>query len=234
MAKIFGLNGVLSGRQGYTVFAVRNGVNIARKYQPIVSNPKSASQVEGRAKLKLLSQLSAVLGSNIAIPREGDVSPRNIFTKVNYPAVSYAGNQAQITLENVKITRSAVGLSRLIASREGNVLSVSLSNSENSLDAVMYVLVNKRNNNSIAVLASSSVPKGSDAHFPTTFPADPSEECVVYAYGIRNNTEKARVAYGNLTSAPAEAFAKLITSRVLTSSDVTLTETRGLLVNVGS
>ena len=230
MAKIYGLNGVLSGRQGGTVFAVRNGENIARKYQPMVSNPRTEGQTAARAKMKLLSQLGAVMSGHIAIPREGSISPRNAFTSLNYQAVTFTNSQAQITLESVKLTRSAVGLSRLNVTRESNTLSVQLSNSEPNLDAVMYVLVNKRNDNSIAVLSSSIVNKGSDAHFPTTFPADPAEECVVYAYGIRNNTEKARVAYGNLTSAPSETFAKLIATRVLTVEDVTLTETRGLLV----
>lgn len=234
MAKIFGLNGVLSGRQGATVFAVRNGENIARKYQPMVTNPQTAGQTEARAKLKLLSQLGAVMGGTIAIPREGTVSPRNIFTAINYPAVTYASNQAQITLADVKLTRSAVGLSVVNGERNGNTVSVQLSNSEPSLDSVMYVCVNKRNDNSIAVLESKAVNKGADSHFPTTFTADPAEEIVIYAYGIRNNTEKARVAYGNITSAPAETFAKLITSRTLTIADVTLTETRGVLLSVSA
>lgn len=58
MAKIYGLNGVLEGKVGNTVFATVGGQNIARKYQPIVANPRTTAQVNQRAKVSLAGQIS--------------------------------------------------------------------------------------------------------------------------------------------------------------------------------
>lgn len=59
MAKMYGLGGVLSGKLGNTVLAVYNGVQVARQYQPIVANPKSAGQLAQRAKGNLVGRLSS-------------------------------------------------------------------------------------------------------------------------------------------------------------------------------
>lgn len=53
MAKIVGIIGSGHGKLGNTVLAVRRGVQIARVYQPVVNNPKSARQELSRAKMSL-------------------------------------------------------------------------------------------------------------------------------------------------------------------------------------
>ena len=53
MAKITGLIGSGHGKLGNTVMTVRRGQQIARVYQPVVANPKSARQQLSRAKLRL-------------------------------------------------------------------------------------------------------------------------------------------------------------------------------------
>ena len=72
-------NKIKSGRVAGSVFAVRYGEVIERAYNPYVSNPKSEAQVEARAKLKLLSQLAAVVAPVLAMPREGAKTSRNKF-----------------------------------------------------------------------------------------------------------------------------------------------------------
>lgn len=52
MAKIVGLVGSGHGKLGNTVMTVRRGVQIARVYQPVVANPKSARQQFSRAKMR--------------------------------------------------------------------------------------------------------------------------------------------------------------------------------------
>lgn len=52
MAKITGLIGSGHGKLGATVLTVRRGQQIARAYQPIVANPKSARQQFSRAKMR--------------------------------------------------------------------------------------------------------------------------------------------------------------------------------------
>lgn len=53
MAKAVGLIGSLKGKVGNTVFATRRGIQIARVYQPVVAQPKSARQQLSRAKFAL-------------------------------------------------------------------------------------------------------------------------------------------------------------------------------------
>lgn len=53
MAKIVGLVGSGHGKLGNTVMTVRRGIQIARVYQPVVANPKSARQQMSRAKMGL-------------------------------------------------------------------------------------------------------------------------------------------------------------------------------------
>lgn len=60
MGKVVGLIGSASGKIGNLVYAVTNGIQTARVYQPIVSNPKSTSQMLQRAKGNLAGRLSAI------------------------------------------------------------------------------------------------------------------------------------------------------------------------------
>ena len=75
MARIFGLNGVLRGRQGNNVFSVQNGTQVVKAYQPVVSNPRTIGQREQRAKFALAGKMSAatptlaIVGLSAANPR---------------------------------------------------------------------------------------------------------------------------------------------------------------------
>lgn len=51
--------GKFSGKLGGNVFAVRNGQQIVREYNPIVSNPKSPAQLLQRAKGNLVGRISS-------------------------------------------------------------------------------------------------------------------------------------------------------------------------------
>ena len=53
MAKMYGFSGKVTGKKGDAVFAVRNGEQIIRQYNPIVANPSTQKQVDARAALKL-------------------------------------------------------------------------------------------------------------------------------------------------------------------------------------
>lgn len=54
--------GKFSGKVGGVVFAISNGEQIVRAYQPVVSNPKSTGQLLQRSKGNLVGQLSSVVG----------------------------------------------------------------------------------------------------------------------------------------------------------------------------
>lgn len=67
MAKMYGISGPMSGKMGSVVFSVRSGVQIARQYQPIVSNPKSTGQRLQRAKANLVGQISKIVPYQILV-----------------------------------------------------------------------------------------------------------------------------------------------------------------------
>lgn len=237
MAKIYGLFGAMTGKLADTVMSVRNGEQIARKYQPVVFNPSTPAQIAQRAKLKLMSQLSAVLAPVIAIPRVGSVSSRNLFTKVNFGATSYEDNEATIDLASVQLTKSVVGIPSLHTAATSGGIAVNLGTVSDEIDHVVYVLVIKGNDNKLRLVESQVISEpSSDRTFPTTFSnaaLSPStgNNLVFLAYGVRLNSEAARVKFGNLTALAAEEVAKIITERQLTENDITLTETVGLETN---
>ena len=216
----------MTGKLADTVMSVRNGEQIARKYQPVVFNPSTPKQIETRAKMKLLSQLSAVMAPVIAIARQGAVSSRNMFTKVNYPFTTYADNTADITLTSVQLTKSIVSLPNITAVREGNNVNVQLASSA-ALNRVVYLFFTKQADNTLRYIYSEVVNASGDLD---TFQASAQFSgipIIVYAYGVRDNSAAARVTFGNMQVVTAETVAKVITSRALLDTDVTLTETKG-------
>ena len=58
MAKIYGINGKITGKVGNTVFAIDGGLQVARQYNPIVANPRTEGQQYQRLKVNLAGQLS--------------------------------------------------------------------------------------------------------------------------------------------------------------------------------
>lgn len=228
MAKIHGLFGTMTGKVADVVMAVRNGEQIVRRYQPVVSNPSTAAQVGARAKLKLMSQLSAVMAPVIAIARRGAVSSRNLFTKVNYKLTTYANNTADIALENVQLTKSVVALPELSATRAASNVTVGLSLSDPDVDRVVYAVFVKQSDGRLRFLTSAVVNEGGVSNtFQTTIDTQTSLPITILAYGVRDNTDAARAFFGDLT-VTAMDIAQVVTTRQLTDADVTLSETRGV------
>lgn len=228
MAKYFN-NQKKTGKVAGSVFAIRFGETIERAYNPVVANPNTAKQVEARAKLKLMSQLAAILGNDIAIPRMGVRSPRNLFVKKNYPLVTYNNNQAEVNLNAVQLTNSAVGLPSVVARRvEGTGIQVELQTLPAEINRVIYIAMRKYGNSKLAIhgTAVSNTPGTAAEAFVATLPNN-SGEVVILAYGLRENTDAARAVFGDLVAPSAEQVAKLIVSRTLTDADVTLTRTSG-------
>lgn len=87
MGKVVGLVGAASGKIGNVVYAVTNGIQTARVYQPVVSNPKSIGQSQQRARGNLAGRISgfvprtAIMGLGVnARLRRGEFL-RNILKK---------------------------------------------------------------------------------------------------------------------------------------------------------
>lgn len=233
MAKIYGLFGSMKGKVADVVMAVRNGEQIVRKYQPVVSNPSTNAQLAARARLKLMSQLSAVMAPVIAMPKQGIVSSRNLFVKENYGKSSYMTDTANVELTAVSLTKSVVSLPSLVATRLQNAITVVLSDAINlDVDRVVYALFNKASDGTLRYYGSQiATTPGSNQGWGVSFDvATLDTNFVVYAYGVRDNTEAARAYFGNMKALTAETVAKLVTTRVMSETDITLTETRAVEV----
>lgn len=65
MAKIYGLSGVIVGKRANDVFAVTNGIQTVRAYQPIVANPRTQAQLEQRAKMNVTGRFTHLCNRNL-------------------------------------------------------------------------------------------------------------------------------------------------------------------------
>lgn len=235
MAKLHGIFGKGTGKIGNVVLAVSHGVQIAREYNGKPANPKSAAQTASRTRLKLMSQISAVMAADIAIRRIGLKSARNLFVKQNYPLSYNDGLDACVDLDRVQLTKSVVGLPSFIADRtDGQGINVSLStDATQELSRMVYVAYVKQTDMSLRKLGSVVTDvAGANGTFPAVLPYT-GNAVVVLAYGVRDLSEKATVMFGNLRAQSSEEVARLLASRVLSVRDVAETETIGLQMAIG-
>lgn len=235
MAKITNMVGLAKGKTGAIVYSVRNGQQIARAYNPYVGNPNTPAQVQSRAKLKLLSQVSAAVAPVIAIPRRGAQSPRNLFTKVNYKYTSYAASVANLKLADMQLTDSAVGLEGFIADRtSGTAIHCELQGDMSLLyDAVVWVVIARMSSGQLFPFADALVEEpGIGGTFAVDLPFTEGDVSI-HVYGIKTKSAAARAAFANMTSRSASGVASLIATRTVPVEELGLSETRGLFLPEG-
>lgn len=229
MAKQTSLFGKISGKIGSVVFSTSGGETISREYNPHVANPSTIAQVNQRARLKLMSQLSASLAPVIAIPKQGLVSSRNAFTKLNFDASMAENGIAQITYENVQLTNGNLALPTLEATREqGSGISINLAeDASKSVNRVVYILYRKTSEQKLQFVASVIAEgAGYDGKFNASLPYTEGD-IVLYAYGMRDTSESASAKYGNMQVANAIDVARLTAYRNISTEDFQFTQTRG-------
>lgn len=234
MAKFYG-NIVKVGRLGGSVFRIRGGETIESQYQPAVANPNTEGQVKVRAQFKLLSQLATVMAPVIAIPRVGNQSSRNLFVSRNYRLSTYSGVNANIDLLGVQLTASVVAFPSIGAERSQSGITVSLADPAAvgalNVNRVVYALFAKRGTELRFVDTRVATSAGSSNLWAPTQPFPLiNEGFIVYAYGIRDNNEKASAIFGNMTVPSGQTIAQLIVQRTLAEADITLTETSSIQV----
>lgn len=238
MAKAgFWLRGAQGTLAGSVLSPSPQGTVVREKVTP--SNPQTEKQVTQRSKFKLVSQLASQLADTIAIPRSNGLTARNQFVKRNFPLVSAASGNATITLPNVQLTMSNRGMAQLHAERTfsgSEVVSskvyVDTENAEN-LSRVVYAVYVKNAEGSLIYVDSKVVEAGESANFETEISLPNSGDCVVYAYGAKDTGSKATAKYGNLKVQNAIDFASLIFNRTISTTDMYLTQTRGVELRTG-
>lgn len=230
--KLHGITGTGSGKLGSSVFSVTAGEQVVRQYQPVVTNPSTESQVNNRARLKLLSQLSAVMADVIAIPRAGALSPRNIFVSENYPVSSAENGAATIDLAKIALTKGGMQIPAVVAERvDDTAINVALAAKADQLVArVIYIAFYRNNVGELQLLDSAVVETaGEEGTFPYLFPYM-SQDVIVYAYGIFDKNSKATAKFGNYGVENGTQVASLIADRKVSESDYLITKTQGVVL----
>ena len=252
MGKVTSLYGKTTGKIGSIVFSTSGGETIAREYNPHVANPSTMPQVNQRARMKLMSQISAILSPVIAMTKEGLTSRRNKFVSKNFEN-SYALNGvAQISYENLQLTEGSIGLPQVILAAGGqddNPYAYLASEPAQNVARVVYCVFEKTQENRLAlvksVIATERNPSGHSGYYfyadmtglSVTFPdiqGEFSKEYVVYAYGMIDTSEKATARYGNLNVQSASDLAVLVANRTISFEDYQFTQTRGTTVGHGT
>lgn len=230
--KLHGITGTGSGKLGSAVFSVSAGEQVVRQYQPIVTNPSTPQQVDNRAKLKLLSQLSAVMADVIAIPKVGSLTPRNSFVRDNYPLVTAENGAASVDLSQLAITKGGMQIPDVVAERNADTsIDVALAMKADQLvSRVVYIMFYRNNQGELQLVDSAVVETaGEQGTFPWSFPYQ-QQDVVVYAYGIFDKNAKATATFGNYAVATGTQVASLIAGRHVDESDYLITKTRGIVL----
>lgn len=252
MGIVTSLYGKTTGKIGSIVFSTSGGETIAREYNPHVANPNTPAQVNQRARLKLMSQLSTALAPVIAMTKDGLVSKRNKFVKKNFENTYALNGVAQVSYENVQLTEGSTGLPQVVAdinTAPGTAPMPIVALSENpssSISRVVYCAFVKSDENKLSFIASHiATTRGSGNYrFINEFPelrvntdATPPQyarEYVIYAYGMADTSEKATVRYGNLNVQSASDIANLVANRTMSFEDFQFTQTRGATIGHGT
>lgn len=225
----------MKGKIGNIVVASVGGEVIGREYNPNVANPNTADQQNTRAKFKLASQLSATMAPVIAIKKEGNVSGRNQFVKVNFGSIRYATGEADINLNIVQLTKSNIAFAGFNADRSsGTAIAVELNaDSAAALSRVVYIAYKKNDDGSLQLFDSKicSV-AGADGLFADSLKFENSP-VVLYAYGIKDMQSGISSKFGNMSAPTAEDVAKLLVASSENMSAVQLTKTAGLTMAAG-
>lgn len=248
MAKQTSLFGKVSGKIGSVVFSTSGGETISREYNPHVANPNTMAQVNQRARMKLMSQLSAALSPVVAMTKDGLVSKRNKFVKRNFGNSYASEGVAQITYENVQITEGSTGLPQLVGSVSTEVTAgVTISyptfalsaNPSSTINRVVYACFKKTDEGALEFLASKVINvRQANTQLNYYFIANFNEidfggaetapfDVVCYAYGMSDTSESANASYGNLRVQNATDIARLVANRSISFQDYQFTMTRG-------
>ena len=225
----------MKGKIGNMVLSSVGGEVIAREYNPNVANPNTTAQQSTRSRFKLASQLSAALAPVIAIKREGNVSGRNQFSKINFPATRINDGVAEINLNGIQLTKSQKAFAGFSADRSaGSAIAVQLNaDFSAAVSRVVYIAYRKDAEGNLIMHASKvcNTP-GANGLFADSLPYT-AESVVMYAYGVKDLEAGITTKFGNMQAPSAEDVAQLLISNTENMSSVQLTKTAGLSMAAG-
>lgn len=231
------LFGKINGKIGGVVFSTSGGIQITREYNPNVANPNTQAQVNQRARMKLMSQLSSAMAPVITMQKMGLVSARNQFTKRNFGYSYVSDGEAQVSYENLQLTQGNAALPRIIYGGSGGNYFLELQESADaSISRVVWIAYRKTAEGKLQFIYSAiEETAGADGKFKHQLPAGwLTDNYVFYAYGMKDMNAKATAQYGNLNVTTANDLATLVASRKISLTDYQFTQTRGATSNDGA
>lgn len=222
-----GLFGKGSGKLGSAVFAISGGEQIVREYNPRVSNPNTAKQVEQRAKFKLLSQLAAVFAGAMAFKKDGLTSARNQFVAKNYSHVAYNDGKANIYLEDVEISNGLRELQAVeIIAGAGETHQVKVTAQASDVpDACLVVIATVNDDKKAQVVYKQLVTEAAGDNTFTTSNIPVSEDCFVYAVGLYLDENAKRSLYDSISGDDSNAKVNVEATEKLLASAYTASAT---------
>lgn len=234
MGKVTSLYGKTTGKIGSIVFSTSGGETIAREYNPHVANPNTSAQIDQRARMKLMSQISASLAQSLAYTKSGLVSARNKFVKRNFESTYALNGVAQCSYENLQLTEGNLGLPAITMTATDNQgsreLVIALAETPGAnISRVVYNIYVKTEEGQLSLVQSIIVSeRETDQGDFGAFVEDlPSGDLVVYAYGMIDTSESATARYGELNVTTGSDLARLVATRSISFSDYQFTQTRG-------
>lgn len=230
-----GAFGKMYGKIGNIVYSIQRGVQISRQYNSQVTNPNTVSQTNQRARFKLASQLAATMSSVIVIPAKQLQTPRNLFVKKNINNIYAGDGQASAVLNQLQITAGSLSLPAIYIERDRETSDVKLRvglMSPASLDIkrVVYNVFEILGDGTLTLRASEwSEGNGNDRYFDVEI-ANIEGTLAVYAYGIKDNNERATANFGRYSIEDGQSVARLFTQRKLKQTDYAFTETKSNII----
>lgn len=217
---------------------------LAREYVPNPANPKTEKQVQQRAKIKLLSQIAAVVRPIIAIFPSSGKSSRSIFARLNYPKITALSTTAEIDYTSVALTdsnRPITQVAKDIAFLTYGVRKLVGLPEEPTEDIkrVFYYIYTKTDNGKLQLLDyylseirwTSRNPLffcWANAPFEIDEKGRAKKDYVIYAIGMGDNSEQATDYWNSLEVDNLEFLGQLIAENIISANDFYFTETSSL------
>ena len=223
------------GKLGNIVCSTVAGETIARDYNPEVSNPNTETQVEQRAKFKLMSQLGSIMAPVIAIPKVKNQSSRNLFVRKNMGATVFDGVQAAINLNRVQLTNGNTNIDTFGCDRSDHESCYCYYSGIDlvGMAGMVYCIFTKDAAGNLSLFDSAVVTENTERGTWEANLKYTDAEIVLYAYALIGDGEKAKAAFGNLEAQTAESMAKLLVSSSVDASTIKTTKTKGFTMPVG-
>lgn len=206
-----------------------NGTILREVVKP--TNPSTEAQVEQRAKFKLMSQVATAFKSVIAMKREGNITPRNMFVKINSPLLGYREEekQAVIFLPELQLTKSAQAVTLTAElDAESQQATAILSADMPILYGAVFVRVSYNNNQVVIKEIGQETAEPASASITHVF-ENARDNDIIFAYGITQSTSGLSVKYGDYTANEGDGEGLLrVLNNLAESSSLTQTASHTL------